>query len=131
VPDFSADFSSGTTLEEWSDPDSVSTPSRLNVYSETPPLRAVGTTGVQVEITATVPAFGGVVGEVDANLGGRLFALHFAEVPSLPPPAISNPAGQTSVQRFTPPVAGHYSVRLERIGATGGSVFLHVDVQDP
>jgi len=131
VPDFSATFTSGVSVGEWTDPASVSTPSRTNAFSETPHLRAVGTTGTEIEITATVPAFDGVSGEVDGNLGGRLFALHFAEVPQLPPPSITSPGGQSSVQRFTPGAAGHYTMRLERMGATGGSVFLHADVQDP
>jgi len=131
MADFSADFTSGVTVTEWSDPPLGNLPTRLNAFTETPHLHAIGTTGTQVEITATVPPFDGVAGEVDGNLGGRLFALHFAESAILPPPSISSPAAQSSVQRFTPALAGHYTLRLERVGVTGGSVFLHVDVLDP
>lgn len=134
MADFSADFSAGTTLEQWTDPalaTSPFTPTRINVFTETPHRYRKGVTGSPITITATVPAFDGVAGEVDANLGGRLFALHFAEIPQLPPPSVSNPGGQSSVQTFTPRQAGHYTVRMERSGATGGSVFLHVDVEDP
>lgn len=134
MADFSAAFTAGVTTETWDDPALSTppfTPTRQNAFSETPHRQFKGTTGTPITVTATVPAFDGVAGEVDSNLGGRLFALHFGEVPQLPPPLVSNPGGQSSVQTFTPLYAGHYSLRMERIGATGGSVFLHVEVEDP
>jgi len=124
MPDFTAAYSSGVTLEQWTDPPLGNVPTRINPSAAYPHRRHVGSTGVQVELTATV---GGVVGEVDANLGGRLFIGDFAEAPEFPFPPITNPAGQSSVQRFTPQAVGHYTFILRR--TDGGGVFVHVDVE--
>ena len=112
----------GTTVSTWLDPPTISKPTRLNAFSEHPHRRAIATVGVEVEVTATVA---GVEGEVDANLGGRLFSFFFAELPSLLVPSITSPAGQSSVQRFTPIAAGHHTLKLKR--PEGGAILLHVD----
>lgn len=125
MADFAVAFTSGVTLEPWDDPQSVSPdrPSRINPRPEHIHKRHVGTTGVQVEVTATVD---GVAGELDSNLGGELFSSSFLETPTLPPPSLSNPAGQSSIQRFTPGAVGHYTLQLNR--SNHGGVILHVDV---
>lgn len=123
---FTAAFTSGTSLEEWTDPDSGSKPSRLNPLPDYPFLRRVGTTGTPITVTATV---GGVAGPLDATLGGLLFTAALAEYVASPPPAFSSPAGQSSVQTFTPNAAGHYCLILRR--ESNGGIYLHVDVQDP
>ncbi len=123
MADFGAAFSSGVTLEPWDDPPSVSLPSRINPLPERIHKRHVGAVGVQVELTATV---GGVAGPLDGALGGELFSLGFLEAPALPFPAVSFPAGQSSVQRFTPGAVGHYTVQLTRLNH--GGLILHVDV---
>jgi hypothetical protein len=125
VADFAAAFTAGVTLEPWDDPSSVSPdrPSRINPRPEHIHKRHVGTTGVEVEVTATVA---GVAGPLDATLGGELFSLSFHEGPTLPFPAVSSPAGQSSILRFTPSAVGHYTVQLSR--PNHGGVILHVDV---
>jgi hypothetical protein len=123
MADFTAAFTAGTAIAEWLDPPSGGTPTRTNPFAEHPHLRRVAALGDEIEVTATV---GGVAGELDSNLDGRLFFVLFIEWPG-PLPALSNPAGQSSVQRFTPTAVGHYSFKLERVD--GGSVIMHVDVQ--
>lgn len=80
--------------------------------------------GVQITITATV---GGVSAPMDAGLGGRLFKPWTVESPSNVVAGWSSPAGQSSVQRFTPDRAGHYVLGLQR--AAGGAVLLAIDVK--
>ncbi len=123
MPNFDAEFTSGTTIGVWSDPALGAIPTRINPAPGHPHRRHNGTLSSQVEITATV---GGVLGEVDANLGGELFIGDIAESPVLPHPNVTSPAGQSSVQRFTPEVAGHYTFILRR--ENGGGFYLHVDV---
>lgn len=123
---FEVAFTSGVSLQEWDDPVSGSKPSRLNALDLYPFKRRVGTTGSPITVTATS---GGVSGPLDATLGGLLFTAAMAESPESPPPAFSNPAGQSSVQTFTPGAAGHYCFVIRR--EDNGGVFLHVDVQDP
>ena len=73
MADFAVALTAGVTLDPWDDPQSVSPdrPSRINPRPEHIHKRHVGTTGFQVEVTATV---GGVSGELDSNLGGELFS---------------------------------------------------------
>jgi hypothetical protein len=119
---FEATFTDGATIAPWNDPASGGVPTRLNAFGEHPHLRFTAVAGVEVEVSASIA---GVVGPLDATLGGLLFAMTFAEIPVALPPAITSPAGQSSVQRFTPPEAGHYTVKLKR--PQNGSVFLHID----
>jgi hypothetical protein len=120
---FSVAYTDGVTVEPWNDPPSGGVPTRLNAFEEHGHLRHVGEVGTEVEISATV---GGVLAPLDAALGGLLFTFHFAELPGIVAPAVSSPAGQSSIQRFTPPAAGHYTFKLKR--PTLGAVILHLDV---
>lgn len=134
MADFQLEPTAGTAVESFADderppgtdgPDDKGAPSRLSPASGHPNMHLVGTVGVQVQFTARV---GGVLGEVDANLGGRLFTGHLAERPTGgAPPLLSSPAGQTSVQRFTPTKLGHYLVVVTREG--GGRISAHVSVE--
>jgi hypothetical protein len=125
MADFRSAIALGVTLEAWEDPASLTRASRLNPQAEHEHKRQVGTVGVQIELRATVA---GVEAPLDGALGGRLFSAAFHEAPALPPPTLSNPAGQTSVQRFTPLLTGHYTLQLTR--TDGGAVIHHIDV-DP
>jgi hypothetical protein len=125
MADFAADFTDGATVEPWNDPATVSLPSRLNPFPEHPHRRWVGEVGTEVEISATVD---GDVAPMDVDLDdSNLFKLSFTELPQLPPPSKSSPAGQSSVWRFTPPVVGHYTLIMRR--REHGQVILHLDVQ--
>lgn len=123
MADFRAEFTAGAASVPWDDPASGSRPGRLNPRAEHPHRRHEGSLGVQVTVAARVA---GVLAPVDAGLGGELFTAFIAESPVFPSPPLSSPGGQSSVQRFTPIVAGHYSLRLVREGH--GSLFVHVDV---
>ena len=102
MPDFTAGFTGGVTLERWTDLPAGSRPSRINPVPNRPHLRRLGEVGALITITAHVA---GVTAPLDAALGGRLFVSWLAEYPSASSPSLSSPAGQTSVQRFTPTVA--------------------------
>lgn len=123
MPDFSASFTAGTTLVAWTDPADATRPSRLNPIIGHGHRRRLGALGVPVTITAKV---GAVSAPLDSALGGRLFLGMFVETPTTIAPAITTPVGQSSVQSFTPPTAGHYTFVLRRDG--GGGLFMHLDV---
>lgn len=124
MAEISARFSAGVTVDEWTDPVSGAKPSRINPFPEHPHLRYRGSVGVQVEIKGKTA---GGENALDASLGGQLFYLDFVEWPhSNPLEATSSPAGQSSIQRFTPSAAGHYTLRLWR--EDHGAVILHLDV---
>lgn len=128
MADFRLAFDTGVTLEPWVDPPESSPrdlPSRLNPNAEHPHRRAVGTTGVAVQFLAIVD---GVSAPVDTALGGELFQAIVVEAPGAPPACIGL-AGQSSVQHFTPGLAGHYTFVMTRQGAHGG-IYAHVDVTD-
>lgn len=126
MTDFNARFSAGTTLEPWLDPASGSRPTRLNPLTNQGHVRRVGSVGVEIEVTAEV---GGVDAPLDGALGARTFFAWFAEHVGATP-VLSTPVGQSSVQRFTPLEAGHYTFALARHGG-GGTVVMHLDVQEP
>ena len=132
MPDFDAALTSGTAIATWDDPqrapgtlgsDDKGAPSRINPSYAASLLRATGAIATEIEITATV---GGVVAPLDAALGGRLFQAWAVEWPGAIMPVFTSPAGQSSIQRFTPAAAGHYTIGIRREG--GGAVILHVDV---
>jgi hypothetical protein len=124
MADFRAEFTAGAAVVAWNDPALGARPGRLNPRAEYPHKRHRGTVGVQVQVSARV---GGVLAPVDGALGGELFSAFLAEAPVFPLPPVTNPGGQSSVQRFTPAVAGHYTLRLVREGH--GSLFVHVDIE--
>lgn len=123
MADFRAEFTAGAAVVPWDDPASGSRPGRLNARAEHQHRRHEGDLGVQVEVSARVA---GALAPLDAALGGELFTAFIAESPVFPAPALTSPGGQSSVQRFTPIVAGHYTLRLVREGH--GSLFVHVDI---
>lgn len=122
MPDFGATFTAGVTGTTWEDPASGGKPTRINPRPGLPHRRRVGSVGVQLTVTAVVA---GVSAPLDAALGGRLFTGTLAETPGALPP-VTSPGGQSSVQRFTPTVAGHYTFVMRR--QDGGGQWLHVDV---
>lgn len=124
MPDFSAAATAGVAVQQWDDPALGAIPSRINPDAERPHLRWVATVGVAVTITARV---NGVSAPLDAALGGRLFTATMAESPIFT--TITGAVGQSSVQTFTPPAAGHYTVVVRR--ANGGGVWMHIDAEDP
>lgn len=122
MPDFSVRFTAGTTLERWADPALGERPSRINALPELPLKYRQAMIGEPVEIRAVV---GGVLGPLDAALGGRTFLGWFAEYPGTQPPTVSSPGGQSSVRTFTPLEFGHYTYVLRR--QSGGGIVLHLD----
>jgi hypothetical protein len=122
VPDFSVRFSDGTTVQRWTDPPTDALPSRINAAPNRPPLRQVASVGSEVEVSAIVD---GDEAPLDGALGGRLFYGWWIEYPTVDPPGLTLPAGQSSVRRFTPALSGHYTYCLRRMD--GGGYILHVD----
>lgn len=123
----------GVTLVPWEDParpagtvdaEDPGAPSRVNSKVGYPQKMRLGTVGAPIELTATL---GGVAGPLDATLGGKLFLAWFAEKAGLV--GLVSPAGQSSVQSFTPPTPGHYTVGMLREGS--GAVLVHIDVESP
>lgn len=124
MANFTARFTDGATIAQWDDPAFGGVPTRQNAFEEHPHLRFVAAVGVEVEVSATIIATG-IEGPADAALGGRLFTLSFAELPGISPPSISQTPAVSSVQRFTPPAAGHYTLKMKRLER--GAVYLHID----
>lgn len=124
MPSFSARITAGATLQPWLDPAPADLASRINPTARRGHKRRVGAVGTEVTVTATVD---GNAAPLDSALDGKLFFGFFAEYPGLAP-ALSSPAGQSSVQRFTPNALGHYTFVLRRHDR--GAVFLHLDVVD-
>lgn len=121
MADFGIAFG-GVVLEPWQDPPTDDLPSRVNPTPTRPHLRRLATVGVEVELSAVID---GTPGPLDAALDGRLFVGWFAEHPASSPPSVTVPPGQSSVRRFTPTLAGHYTYVLRR--DRGGGLILHVD----
>lgn len=116
----------GVSLTVWTDPADGSRPTRLNASAATPHRYYNATTGAAVTITATVA---GVSGPMDATLSGETFTHLISEAPTLPAPAISSPAGQSSVASFTPLGPGLYLFTMRRV--SGGAVHLHIYATTP
>jgi len=129
VPNFDARFASGISVVPWDDPASGTRPSRLNPVDGHPFIREVATVGVEVEVQAYVRGLGWA--PLDSALGGAPTwdPLEFMEFASSARPVATSPAGQSSVQRFTPDTPGHYTLRFSRPG--GGAIRMHIDAQDP
>jgi hypothetical protein len=126
MADFTARFTSGATLVPWNDPPTSSLPSRLNPTTGIPHRRYLATVGTPVTFKAT-PDSTGVEGEIDANLGGRLFSVDMIEFPFTGKPPNTFTGGITSVQTFTPSGVGHHTIQMIR--EDGGSQILHIDAQ--
>jgi hypothetical protein len=114
MPDFDARITSGVAVQIWTD-------DRANPLQSHPHRCFRGTVGVPVVISAVV---GGVVGPADTALGGRLFSADLLECPAPTPTSFT--AGLSSVQQFTPRVAGHYMIALRR--TSGGAMRFPVEV---
>lgn len=130
MPNFDARFSSGISVVPWDDPASGTRPSRLNPVDGHPFIREVCTVGVEVEVQARISGLGW------APLDSAFFPaqpkfddLEFMEYPGPARPVATSPAGQSSVQRFTPDTAGHYTLRFSR--PQGGAIRMHIDAQEP
>jgi hypothetical protein len=130
MPAFEVDVT-GVTLVEWADParpagtvdaGDPGAPSRVNSKVGTQQKMRLGTVGTPIELTATLT---GVVGPLDATLWGDLFIAWIAEQPVVT--GLVSPAGQSSVQSFTPTAPGHYTVGMFRAGS--GAVIVHFDVE--
>lgn len=130
MADFRVRFTAGITLEAWEDPAAIVSgrdlPSRLNPQPAHGHTREVAATGVEVELTMTVREVGDA--PLDAALvDGNLFEAYPIEWPGTGPgPAFTGAVGQSSVQRFTPLLAGHYTLLVSRTGH--GGIYAHVDV---
>lgn len=126
MPNFDVRVAFGASLVEWTDPDpdpsGASKPSRLRPHPGLPFLRWLGAAGVPIELRAIVD---GLEAPLDSSLGGNLFTGWFAEEP-MGPHAMTQQPGQTSVIRFVPVHAGHYTVGVRR--TNGGAILLHIDV---
>lgn len=130
MPDFTAAFTVGTGNSVYTDPNPPADKAdRLNVISGKQHRQRTGTVDAVVEVTCTVD---GVPAPTDASLGGRLFSMWLVESPFPGYIGFTPQGGKTSVQRFTPLVAGHYTVGVRRapsaVEPQGGAILLHLDV---
>jgi len=117
MPNFDARITAGAALTVWVDAPTATAPTRLNPNPAHPPKYHRVELGVTVTVKASV---GGVEGPMDAALVGKLFTSHFGEVPVWPPPAITNPPGQSSVATFKPKYLGHHLLVMRR--EDGGAI---------
>ena len=122
MPNFDVRITDGAALTRWVDPPTEDRPSRINPAPNRPHLYWRSAVGEQVELSAVVD---GVEGPLDAALAGATFCGWFAEFPAASPPMVSSPAGKTSVVRFTPARAGHYTYIMRR--RRGGGMVVHLD----
>jgi len=103
-------------------------PSRLNARPGLPHRYLRFYPGDTIAFAATV---GGVEGPLDAALGGRLFAITWAEWTGTYPLSITSPAGQSSVGSVVIPTGsgwwGHHAVCFRR--PEGGSVVVSFEVE--
>lgn len=119
MPNFEVRITAGASRVIWTDPPTLTKPSRLNVDPVHPHTYREVVVGEPVTLSAIVD---GVVGPLDAGLAGDLFTWWFGEVPQWPAPSMSSPVGQTSVVSFTPQHPGHHLVVFLR--SDGGRVLV-------
>lgn len=124
MPDFELEIV-GATVEQWEDPATNVAPSRLNPRSGKAERRWIGTVGTAITLRAVV---GGYSAPYDSQLGGRLFEAASAEAPHPYSVSFSHPVNTTSLQTFTPLLAGHYLVYMRR--PEGGAWFVHIDAME-
>jgi hypothetical protein len=122
MADFTLRPTSGVTVVDWFDEATGAHASRLNAEEGFPHRNYQAPIGTAIVVKATV---GGVEGEIDSNLGGRLFLHWFTEHPTSPP-AITSGVGFSSVATFIPTIAGNYLLTFYRAG--GGSVSVPIEV---
>ena len=112
MPNFDAVFTASGSRQVWTDAATLTKPSRLNNDERRPHTYRRCITSLPATVSAIVD---GVVGPLDAALGGDLFEWWFGEYPTAgPPPATSSPGGQTSVVSFTPAHLGFYLLVASR-----------------
>jgi hypothetical protein len=119
MPNFEARFTAGASRAVWTDPADSTRPSRLNGLEVRPHTFREVIVGEPVTISAIVD---GVVGPLDAALGGDTFSAWFAECPEWPAPSLSSPGGQSSVVTFAAEHAGHHLVVFLR--SSGGRLLV-------
>lgn len=103
--------------------------SRINPSENQPALHAVVSPGDTVNLVCVVD---GVVGPLDAALGGDLFTAAFAEYvdqDTHSPPAVTLAPAQSSVLSFVAPREGHYTLVVYRAWGERGRVFVHVSAE--
>lgn len=129
MPNFTLRPTSDVATVPWEDPALGERASRVNPSAVAPHRHFVVPAHEEVEVTVTPD--GAVEGALDSALAGNVFVAWFAEVPGDRGlwPIITQPAGQSTVQRFTPHKAGHYTLVVRRL--VGGAVIFHVDVEPP
>ena len=124
MADFTVRFTHGVQSVVWDDHQGAGS-SRINPHASRPSRYHRAALGAEVRIQAR---WDGVDGPLDAALGGNLFSSYFAEVPTAVGAIVPNGmTGQSSVQRFTPPVKGHYLWFM--VHQDGGAVGVHLDVE--
>ena len=119
MPNFTVAVTGNASIASWTDDRLNPVPSHPHLYYD------VVLTGGTVTLTATV---NGVSGPLDAAIPGETFTHSFAEVPVWPAPAITSPAGQSSVCSFTPKNLGLHLLMMRRTG--GGAVGIHFYVTE-
>ena len=135
MADFTARITSGVDRKAW---DVTGVP--VNTPTARPHRHAFSDIGAVTEVIAKATV-DGVEGEVDANLGGRLFLWWWAQWPSFPNtpvkslPLITIGAGQSSVATISlfpngdTDWFGHWVLACRR--EEGGIVYLPFDVEEP
>lgn len=124
MPDFDAIVAGAVTTETWDDHPPTGGVSRLNPLPAERQRYYRCTVGAEVFLVGIV---GSTMGPLDADLGGRLFTSDFGERACEYPIAATSPSAQSSIQRWTPRVVGHYLWFLRRPG--GGAIGFHIDVE--
>jgi len=124
VADFTVRFTQGVESVVWDDHAGGGS-SRINPHASRPSKYHRAALGTEIRIEAK---WDGIDGPDDSLLGGRLFSSDFAEVPTSMGSIVPNGmTGQSSVQRFTPPVKGHYLWMMRH--EDGGAVGVHLDIE--
>jgi len=123
MPDFSVRPTFGVLVADWVDPAVGKLPSRIAPSVAAPMRRWTIASTTLVELRATPD--GGSEGAIDVLLDARLFRAWWVEAPVDSAVVILSLPERSSVQRFTPTRAGHYTLAFQRDG--GGKVLLHFD----
>lgn len=123
MPDFSVQLL-GTSVAVWDDPATADAPSRLN--PEPAHLQTYARAALPRRLTLSA-VVGGVVGPLDAALGGRLFQVAWAEWSGPFPPHIVQTAGRSSVATIDlgERHVGHFVLVFRRPG--GGAIAVPFD----